>query len=55
LAIADAGLRKEDIDGLVTRGSDISPIDPAEHLELRLEYGMAGYGPKDIEFAEVYD
>ena len=27
LAITDAGLRKEDIDGLVTRGSDISPMD----------------------------
>ena len=29
LAITDAGLRKEDIDGLVTRGSDISPMDLA--------------------------
>ena len=26
LAIADAGLRKQDIDGLVTRGSDFSPL-----------------------------
>ena len=31
LAITDAGLRKEDIDGLVTRGSDISPMDLAEY------------------------
>ena len=31
LAITDVGLRKEDIDGLVTRGSDISPMDLAEY------------------------
>ena len=34
LAIADAGLRKADIDGLVTRGTDITPMDLAEYMGL---------------------
>ena len=46
LAITDAGLRKEDIDGLVTRGSDISPMDLAEYLGLRLGFceGVTQHG-----------
>ena len=46
LAITDAGLRKEDIDGLVTRGSDISPMDLAEYLGLCLGFceGVTQHG-----------
>jgi acetyl-CoA acetyltransferase len=46
LAIADAGLRKEDIDGLVTRGSDISPMDLAEYMGLRVGFceGVTQHG-----------
>jgi len=46
LAITDAGLRKEDIDGLVTRGSDISPMDLAEYLGLHLGFceGVTQHG-----------
>src|SRR5262249_61850593 len=36
LAITDAGLRKGDLDGLVTRGSANSPIDLAEYMGLRV-------------------
>ena len=32
LAIADAGLHKEDIDGIITRGSDVNPMDLAEYM-----------------------
>src|SRR5947209_19631006 len=42
LAIADTGLRKEDIDGLVTRGSDISPMDLAEYMGLRVSFCEGG-------------
>ena len=38
LAIADAGLRKEDIDGLVTRGTDITPMDLAEYMGLHVGF-----------------
>src|SRR5262249_58148511 len=46
LAITDAGLRKEDIDGLVTRGSDISPMDLAEYMGLRVGFceGVTQHG-----------
>ena len=38
LAIADAGLRKEDIDGIITRGSDVGPMDLAEYMGLSLTF-----------------
>lgn len=46
LTIADAGLRKEDIDGLVTRGSDISPMDLAEYMGLHVGFceGITQHG-----------
>ncbi|MCH8869895.1 MAG: thiolase family protein [Chloroflexi bacterium] len=46
LAIADAGLRKEDIDGLITRGSDISPMDLAEYMGLHVSFceGITQHG-----------
>src|SRR2546425_7692832 len=46
LAMTDAGLRKEDIDGLVTRGSDISPMDLAEYMGLRVGFceGVTQHG-----------
>src|SRR5919106_784124 len=46
MAIADAGLRKEDIDGLVTRGSDVSPMDLAEYMGLRVGFceGVTQHG-----------
>jgi 3-oxoacyl-[acyl-carrier-protein] synthase III len=34
LAIADAGLGKADVDGLVTRGSDVPPMALAEYMGL---------------------
>jgi len=49
LAIADAGLRKADIDGLMTRGTDVNPMDLAEYLGLDVgfcegntQHGSAG-------------
>ncbi len=46
LAIADAGLRKADIDGLVTRGSDVSPMDLAEYMGLPVRFceGVTQHG-----------
>ena len=46
LAIADAGLRKADIDGLITRGSDISPMDLAEYMGLHVSFceGITQHG-----------
>lgn len=46
LAITDAGLRKEDIDGLITRGSDISPMDLAEYMGLHVSFseGITQHG-----------
>jgi acetyl-CoA acetyltransferase len=46
LAIADAGLRKEDVDGLVTRGSDVSPMDLAEYMGLHVGFceGVTQHG-----------
>ena len=46
LAIADAGLRREDVDGLVTRGSDVSPMDLAEYMGLHVGFceGVTQHG-----------
>src|ERR671930_2729164 len=46
LAMTDAGLRKEDIDGLVTRGSDVSPMDLAEYMGLPMRFceGVTQHG-----------
>jgi acetyl-CoA acetyltransferase len=46
LAIADAGLRRENIDGLVTRGSDVSPMDLAEYMGLHVGFceGVTQHG-----------
>jgi len=46
LAIADAGLRKEDIDGLVTRGSDITPMELAEYMGFHVGFceGVTQHG-----------
>lgn len=46
MALADAGLHKEDIDGLVTRGNDLMPIDLAEYMGLRLGFceGVTQHG-----------
>ena len=46
LAIRDAGLRKKDIDGLVTCGTDISPMDLAEYMGLSVSFseGVTQYG-----------
>lgn len=35
LALADAGLRKQDIDGLITAGGDVPPASMAEYLGIR--------------------
>jgi acetyl-CoA acetyltransferase len=45
-AIADAGLRKEDVDGLITRGSDVSPMDLAEYMGLHVGFceGVTQHG-----------
>ena len=46
LAIADSGLRKADVDGLITRGSDISPMDLAEYMGLHVGFceGITQHG-----------
>jgi 3-oxoacyl-[acyl-carrier-protein] synthase III len=46
MAIADAGLRKEDVDGLITRGSDVSPMDLAEYMGLHVGFceGVTQHG-----------
>ena len=46
LAIADCSLGKEDIDGLITRGADLSPVDLAEYIGLRLSFceGITQHG-----------
>jgi hypothetical protein len=38
MAIADAGLRMEDVDGLITPGSDVSPMDLAEYMGLHVGF-----------------
>ena len=46
LAIDDAGLRHQDIDGLITCGTDISPMDLAEYMGLHVAFseGVTQYG-----------
>ena len=46
LALVDTRLRKEDVDGLVTRGSDISPMDLAEYMGLHVSFceGVTQHG-----------
>jgi acetyl-CoA acetyltransferase len=46
MAIADAGLRKEDVDGLITRGSDVSPMALAEYMGLHVGFceGVTQHG-----------
>ena len=46
LAIRDAGLLKKDIDGLITCGTDISPMDLAEYMGLHVAFseGVTQYG-----------
>jgi acetyl-CoA acetyltransferase len=46
LAIADAGLRREDVDGLVTCGSDTSRMDLAENMGLHVSFceGVTQHG-----------
>jgi acetyl-CoA acetyltransferase len=38
MAIADAGLHMEDVDGLITPGSDVSPMDLAEYTGLHVGF-----------------
>ena len=46
LAIADAGLGKQDVDGLVTCGTDVSPMDVAEYMGMAVSFseGVTQYG-----------
>ena len=46
LAIADAGLTKDDVDGLITRGSDVVPTDLAEYYGLKVSFntGVTQHG-----------
>lgn len=46
LAIADCKLNKEDIDGLIMRGTDLTPVDLAEYMGLRLSFceGITQHG-----------
>ncbi len=46
LAITDSGLRKADIDGLITSGEHIGPLDLAEYMGLHLSYceGITQHG-----------
>lgn len=46
LAITDAGLRKEGIDGLITRGPDVSPLGLAEYMGLHVGFceGITQHG-----------
>ncbi len=40
MAIADAGLVKGQVDGLITRGTDVSEVDLAEYMGLPVEFCM---------------
>ena len=46
LAMADAGLQKQDIDGVITRGTDVGPMDLAEYLGLHVSFceGVTQHG-----------
>ncbi len=45
-AIADAGLIRDDVDGLITRGSDVMPMELAEYMGMSLSYntGITQHG-----------
>ncbi len=55
LAIADAGLRRENIDGLVTRGTDVSPLDLAEYMGLHVGFceGITQHGASGAQSVVV--
>ncbi|MGQ4808462.1 hypothetical protein NKDENANG_01845 [Candidatus Entotheonellaceae bacterium PAL068K] len=55
MAIADAGLRKADIDGLVTRGTDLSPFDVAEYIGLPVGFceGVTQHGASGTQSVVV--
>ena len=46
LAIADAGLTKDDVDGLITRGTDVVPTGLAEYYGLKVSFntGVTQHG-----------
>ncbi len=51
MAIKDARLRKEDIDGLINLGTDVIPMDLAEYIGLRPVHtqGMAHFGASGVQ------
>ena len=53
LAIADAGLTKDDVDGLITRGTDVVPTDLAEYYGLKVSFntGVRGTPPARLNTA----
>jgi len=55
IAIADAGLRKVDIDGLVTRGTDLAPLDFAEYMGLQAGFceGVTQHGASGAQSVVV--
>jgi acetyl-CoA acetyltransferase len=55
IAIADAGLRKADIDGLVTRGTDLAPLDFAEYIGLQAGFceGVTQHGASGAQSVVV--
>jgi len=46
MAISDAGLTKKDVDGLITRGSDVSEVDLAEYMGMPVNFceGITQHG-----------
>jgi acetyl-CoA acetyltransferase len=46
MAIADAGLTKADIDGLITRGTDVTPVELGEYMGMPLSFseGITQHG-----------
>ena len=46
IAIADAGLTKSDIDGLITRGTDVTPVELAEYMGMPVSFstGVTQHG-----------
>lgn len=55
LAIADAGLRKEDIGGVITRGTDVVSIDLVEYMGLRpvISEGITQHGASGAQSVAV--
>ena len=45
-AIADAGLTRDDVDGLITRGSDVTPVELAEYMGIPVSFntGITQHG-----------